>query len=239
MRCLPGTPYSPIIVLTGKLGRVYFKSTHQLGKGCFMKRILLLSTTATVIVLVLSPAARAQVWPSAQPPQQTPAPTPQPAPTPTPAPATPEAKQDNQQTVSIQDFNFSPATLTVDTGTTVTWVNQGNAPHTVTADNGSFDSKTLQPGQSFSHTFQSPETVAYHCEIHRQMTASVTVSGGGATTPASKATTQPSTQPSTVGEETTSKQMSSGGSWLPTALVIALVVLVVAALGWRFLRRAP
>jgi plastocyanin len=200
-----------------------------------MKRILLLSTAATVIVLVLAPAVWAQVWPSAQPQQQTPAPTPQPAPTPTPAPAPPEAKQDNQQTVSIQDFNFSPATLTVDTGTTVTWINQGNAPHTVTADNGSFDSKTLQPGQSFSHTFQSPETVAYHCEIHRQMTASVTVSGGGATTPASKTTTQPST----IGEETTSKQTSSGGGWLPTALVIALVVLVVGALGWRLLRRAP
>jgi plastocyanin len=205
-----------------------------------MKRILLLLTAATVIVLALAPVAWAQVWPSAQPPQQTPTPEPAPAPTPTPtpAPATPAPKKDNQQTVSIQDFNFSPATLTVDTGTTVTWQNQGNASHTVTADDGSFDSKTLQPGQSFSHTFESPETVTYHCEIHpRMMTGSVTVSGGGATTPASKATTQPSTQPSTVGE-TTSKQASSGGSWLPTALVVGLVVLVVGALGWWLLRRA-
>lgn len=87
--------------------------------------------------------------------------------------------QGNGQTVSIQDFFFSPAQLNVQPGTTVTWTNQGKAPHTVTADDGSFDSETLQPGQSFSHTFQSTGTVAYHCEIHPFMTASVTVGGGG------------------------------------------------------------
>jgi plastocyanin len=84
--------------------------------------------------------------------------------------------QGNQQMVSIQDFFFSPAQINVQPGTTVTWTNQGNAPHTVTADDGSFDSETLDPGQSFSHTFQSPGTVGYHCEVHPFMTGSVTVS---------------------------------------------------------------
>jgi hypothetical protein len=135
--------------------------------------------------------------------------------------------------VSIQDFNFSPATLTVDTGTTVTWVNKGNAPHTVTADDGSFDSKTLQPGQSFSQTFRSPGTFAYHCEIHREMKASVTVSGGGSTTAAGA-----TTQPSTVAQQTSPQQTSSGGSWLPTVLIIALIVVIAGALGWLLRRRA-
>jgi plastocyanin len=89
--------------------------------------------------------------------------------------------QGNRQTISIQDFFFSPAQITVQSGTTVTWTNQGNAPHTVTADDGSFDSERLNPGESFSHTFKSPGTVAYHCEIHPFMRGSVTVSkkGGG------------------------------------------------------------
>lgn len=186
-----------------------------------MKRIMLLLISATVMVLVLAPAVRAQVWPSAQPPA------------PAPEPATPKAKQDNQQTVSIQDFEFSQAQLTVEAGTTVRWVNEGEAPHTVTADDGSFDSGRLQPGESFSHTFQSPGTVAYHCEIHRDMTASVTVSGGDATTTDGKATTQPSK----VEKETPTKQTSSGGGWLTAALIIGVIMVVAAALGWVILRR--
>ncbi len=137
--------------------------------------------------------------------------------------------------MSVQDFYFSPAQLTVDSGTTVTWVNQGNAPHTVTADDGSFDSGTLQPGQTFSQTFRSPGTVAYHCNIHRQMAGSVTVSGGGSTTATGGATTQ---QPSTVAQQISPEQTSSGGSWLPTVLIIALILLIAGAVGWVLRRRA-
>jgi plastocyanin len=194
-----------------------------------VKRNLLLVIATTVMVLALTPTAWGQVWPSAQDPQKQPPPPPA-------ATTTPKAKQDNQQTVTIQDFRFSPVELTVQPGTTVTWVNEGDAPHTVTADDGSFDSGRLQPGQSFSYTFQGQGTVAYHCEIHRQMTASVTVSAGGATTPAKEATKeQPTTQPS-VEKETPTKQASSGGGWLTPALIVAVVVLA-AALGWVLLRR--
>jgi plastocyanin len=91
--------------------------------------------------------------------------------------------QGNQQMVSIRDFFFSPARISVPPGTKVTWVNQGTTAHTVTADDGSFDSGTLPPGQSFSHTFRSRGTVPYHCELHPVMRGSVTVgSGRGATT---------------------------------------------------------
>ena len=89
--------------------------------------------------------------------------------------------QGNQQTVSIRDFLFDPAQVTIQPGTTVRWTNEGNTAHTVTADDGSFDSGTLQPGDSFMFTFQDTGTVAYHCEIHPQMTASVTVGQGGGT----------------------------------------------------------
>jgi plastocyanin len=77
--------------------------------------------------------------------------------------------------VSIEDFYFEPAEAAVQPGDTVTWTNEGARPHTVSADDGSFDSGTLQPGQSFSWTFEAPGTVAYHCEIHPSMMDSVSV----------------------------------------------------------------
>ena len=81
----------------------------------------------------------------------------------------------NAWSVSIEDFYFEPAEAAVQPGDTVTWTNEGARPHTVTADDGSFDSGTLQPGQSFSWTFEAPGTVAYHCEIHPSMMGSVSV----------------------------------------------------------------
>src|SRR4051812_56138 len=69
-------------------------------------------------------------------------------------------------TVSVVDFSFSPSSLTVGVGDTVTWTNNGGSQHTVTADDSSFDSGTLDPGDSFSHTFTNAGSVAYHCEFH-------------------------------------------------------------------------
>lgn len=77
--------------------------------------------------------------------------------------------------VSIQNFKFSPASLTVAPGTTVTWTNNDAVAHTVTADNGSFDSKVIAPGQSFSYTFAAPGSVSYHCAIHPMMKGTVMV----------------------------------------------------------------
>ena len=54
--------------------------------------------------------------------------------------------------MSLKDFSFSPATITVAAGATVTWTNQDAASHTVTADDGSFDSKAIGNGASFSQT---------------------------------------------------------------------------------------
>jgi plastocyanin len=77
--------------------------------------------------------------------------------------------------VTIQNFAFNPASLTVAVGTTVTWTNQDSAGHTVTADDGSFGSDTLASGATFTQTFSKAGTVAYHCNIHKTMTATIVV----------------------------------------------------------------
>lgn len=76
---------------------------------------------------------------------------------------------------TIADFSFAPATVTVSAGTTITWTNSGNAPHTVTADDGAFDSGSLASGGTFSQAFAAAGTFAYHCAIHSQMVGSVVV----------------------------------------------------------------
>jgi plastocyanin len=76
---------------------------------------------------------------------------------------------------TIVDFGYEPTTLTIPAGTTVTWTNTGNAPHTVTADDGSFDSGNLSGGATFSQAFAKAGTFAYHCTIHSSMTATITV----------------------------------------------------------------
>ena len=77
--------------------------------------------------------------------------------------------------VSIKSYAFSVASLTVASGTTVTWTNNDPVTHTVTADDGSFDSGNLAPGATFSHKFSTAGTVNYHCNIHPGMKASVVV----------------------------------------------------------------
>ena len=82
---------------------------------------------------------------------------------PTPA-ATAAAGQTMQ--VDIKNFAFAPKTLTVAPGTTVVWTNSDTAPHTVTADDGSFDSGNLEQGATFKFTFSKAGTFAYFCMYH-------------------------------------------------------------------------
>lgn len=77
--------------------------------------------------------------------------------------------------ISIKNFAFSVSTLTVNSGTVVKWTNNDATAHTVTADDGSFNSGELASGQSYTHTFDSTGTYAYHCTYHPVMTASVVV----------------------------------------------------------------
>src|SRR5215203_1617616 len=88
------------------------------------------------------------------------------------------------RSVDIGDNFFDPPDATVEPGSTITWTNSGARPHTVTADDGSFDSGVLNPGESYTVAFDGQGTVTYHCTIHPEMRGSVTVGGGGSGAPA-------------------------------------------------------
>ena len=85
--------------------------------------------------------------------------------------------------VQIDQYAFLPQRITVKPGTTVTWTNEDDAPHTIASSAKLFKSKALDTGDKFSFTFTTPSTYAYFCSLHPQMTGTVTVeaaSGAGA-----------------------------------------------------------
>ena len=98
-------------------------------------------------------------------------------------------------TVSTGDNFYSPATISVFAGDTVTWTNNGAAQHSATADDGSFDTGIFRPGQNRSQTFSSPGTFSYFCTVHGQsqsgtvrvLAASDSPSGGSASSGPSEA----------------------------------------------------
>lgn len=79
--------------------------------------------------------------------------------------------------VTIDGFAFAPVTLTVPVGTTVTWTNRDEEPHTVAASDGSFHSPGMGTGATFTHTFSTAGTFDYVCSIHPMMRGSVVVTG--------------------------------------------------------------
>ena len=77
--------------------------------------------------------------------------------------------------VAITDFKFAPATLTVTAGTTVTWTNQDEEPHTVAAKDGSFHSPGMDTHGTYSYKFDAAGSFDYICSIHPFMTGTVVV----------------------------------------------------------------
>lgn len=77
--------------------------------------------------------------------------------------------------VKIDNFSFSPPTITVPAGTTVKWTNHDDIPHTVVSDDKQFKSKALDTDDQFTFTFAKPGTYSYFCSIHPKMTAKVVV----------------------------------------------------------------
>lgn len=77
--------------------------------------------------------------------------------------------------VKIDNFSFIPQTLTVPVGTTVTWVNKDDIPHTVTSDVKLFSSRALDTDDKFSFTFTAPGTNDYFCSMHPKMTGKIIV----------------------------------------------------------------
>ena len=126
------------------------------------------------------------------------------------------------QNVTLKDNEFDPKTISVSVGDTVMWMDQGQNEHTVSADNGSFDSGDLKTGEktTFSFTFTKAGTFAYHCKYHGGaggvgMSGTVVVKAAGAAA-------APSGLPRTGGEE-----VSSGVLLAALGLLIAGVLLIL------------
>ena len=77
--------------------------------------------------------------------------------------------------VQIRDFKYVPENVTVDVGTKLSWRNEDTAPHTATADDGSFDTGNLRKGETGDVTLREKGTFAYFCEFHEFMRAKITV----------------------------------------------------------------
>lgn len=90
-------------------------------------------------------------------------------------PGSPAAVAGDQ--VSIDNFAFAPATLTVTAGSTVTWTNHDEEPHTVAASDGSFHSPGMGTGATYSHVFPTAGKFDYVCSIHPMMHGTVVVTG--------------------------------------------------------------
>jgi len=126
--------------------------------------------------------------------------------------------------VAAVDDEFRPTPLTVTVGTTVVWTNEGQNPHTVTANDRVFDSGTLEPGQTHSVTFDQVGQVPYYCQIHGEpgsgMTGVVIVQA--------------------VSEEGDEEPPPSGSGGLPATgadpISLAIVALALATAGLAALR---
>jgi plastocyanin/uncharacterized membrane protein len=79
--------------------------------------------------------------------------------------------------VVLKQVRFDPQQIAVNAGDTVDWENQDIFSHTVTANDGSFDSGLIEPGHSWQMTFKNPGTIAYHCRPHPNMAATLVVQG--------------------------------------------------------------
>ena len=89
--------------------------------------------------------------------------------------ATAEEKPPAEVAVKIDNFTFSPNTLTLKVGSTIRWTNHDDIPHNVVSEDKSFKSKVLDTDQQFSYTFTKPGTYTYFCSIHPKMTGKIVV----------------------------------------------------------------
>jgi len=86
-----------------------------------------------------------------------------------------EALAESTRTVTIGNFAFTPPVVKVPAGTTITWINRDEEPHTVTSTTGAFASGGLSRDDTFSQRFATPGTYTYMCALHPHMKATVVV----------------------------------------------------------------
>jgi plastocyanin len=122
------------------------KETNMRGKNICVARVAATVVIAIVLLLAGSPIVTANDHPSAA-----------------------------NAGVKIDNFSFGPQTITVPVGTTVTWTNADDIPHTSVSTEGVFKSKVLDTDEKFSYTFTKAGTYPYYCTIHPKMTGTVVV----------------------------------------------------------------
>ena len=88
---------------------------------------------------------------------------------------TTNSKNTSYSTIMIQNFAFTPDTITVKAGTNVTWINQDSAVHDVTSDSGTFKSPDLNKDDKYTHNFTKTGEYTYYCDEHPNMTGKVIV----------------------------------------------------------------
>lgn len=99
--------------------------------------------------------------------------------------------------VEVDDSRFSPGELRIDVGDEVQWTNRGDEDHSVLADDSSFDSGRVKPGETYERRFEEAGTFPYHCELHPEMTG-VIRAGETTTTTAPPTTTSSTMAPTTT-----------------------------------------
>jgi LPXTG-motif cell wall-anchored protein len=114
--------------------------------------------------------------------------------------------------VTIEDFAFSPSSVTIDVGDTVTWTNRDPTQHSATAEDGSFDTGLLRRGQSGLHTFEEAGTFPYVCTPHPGMKGTITVRAASSGDSGARQGESGTTAGSVAGSESGATLGSSGGS---------------------------
>jgi LPXTG-motif cell wall-anchored protein len=192
--------------------------------------------------------------PEPAPAPEQPAPAPEPAapapdqpaaapePAAAPAPAEQPARERKQKasaraaasgSVTIADFQFTPAQITINQGDTVTWTNNGPTSHSATAPDGSFDTGVFPAGQSRSHTFNDAGTFSYICTPHPNMHGTIVVqaSQSGGDTPDSSSGDTGGSGGTTGGDSSGAEAaQSDGGPSLPSTGADSGALLVLGAL---------
>jgi plastocyanin len=145
------------------------------------------------------------------------------------------------ENVTIADFEFTPAQITIQQGDTVTWTNEGPTAHSATASDGSFDTGIFSAGGSRSETFDEAGTFSYICTPHPNMTGTIVVEASSSGESGSSDSGSGSTDTGST-DSSGSESSSSSGSGLPPtgadALTLAILGLLMLALGLTIQRRS-
>lgn len=136
------------------------------------------------------------------------------------------AKKQGGVTVTMEDFLFSPATVSINVGDYVTWTNSGSEPHNAVADDGSFETAILENGDSETVTFDDAGSFSYICSIHPEMKGTVDVSEETSATASDEdsdvSEEEAVLSPTAAGTDTSLP--STGSDAVPLAVVGALLV---------------